>query len=85
MAEALSFHDGEAITVDTRPIVIVRDYLSLMQGGKRIGTLSAEFDFSDIPPELHELVLVTVKGSRGTISLPAGSVPIPSFPGGFDG
>lgn len=58
--------DGEnSVTVHTEPKCIIEEYVKI----PGVGHIDATFDFSEMPPEYHELALQMVN-RRQTLHLP---------------
>jgi len=45
--------ENHNVTVPGGTIVTIKDALQIVQGGKMVGTLDAQYDFKDLAPEYH--------------------------------
>lgn len=67
-------NDELVLTVDMDPTVVDESYLTISHGGEVLGTISATFDFSNLPPELHQMALNTIARHRMSLCLSEGAV-----------
>lgn len=49
--------DSHNVTVPGGTIVTIKDALQIVQGGKMVGTLDAQYDFKNLPPEYHQIAI----------------------------
>ena len=52
--------ENHNITVPGGTVVTIKDALQIVQGGKVVGTLDAQYDFKDLAPEYHQTALQLV-------------------------
>lgn len=69
---SISFGEGiEGITVKSEPKAIFPGYISFVQDGQEVGTISAVFDFEGLHPDLHMLALQIIQQHATRIALPS--------------
>ena len=51
--------------------VLFADYISLSRGGAEIGSIDAEYDFSNLLPEYHGLALTAIQRHGLNICMPS--------------
>ena len=67
----ISTHDSVKITVESEPIVLWKDFVTVERDGELVGTIDGTFDFSDMPEEYHMTVLQIVQRGTRTLCLPS--------------
>jgi len=74
--------DTQKLTADAPVKVRILRYLEFERRGEVLGVVSAEFDFSDCPGELHQLALTCLQTGCQRVLLPGKDPdPPPSTPG----
>ena len=61
--------DSHNVTVPGGTIVTIKDALQIVQGGKMVGTLDAQYDFKDLAPEYHQTALQIIS-KRTRLGMP---------------
>ena len=49
--------DSSNVTIPGGTIVTIKDALQIVQGGKVVGTLDAQYDFKDLAPEYNQIAI----------------------------
>lgn len=71
MSEMNILFDGDGNLVHTgEPRVMYPNYVEFIRDGKVVGTISATFDFSDMPDDLHEIGINVISRYRTSVGLP---------------
>jgi hypothetical protein len=65
--------ENSILTINSTNMVSHPTFITISQNGKVLGTVSATFDFVDMPPAFHSLVLQTLRGTN--ICLPYYDIP----------
>ena len=62
--------DNENLTIHDEPKVVVKNAFTFVKGGQEIGHVDAEYDFSNLPPQLHLLALNCInKGTKVYVNI----------------
>lgn len=64
---SIKSHD---ITIPGGTEVIVKDAVIIVQGGRVVARLDAKYDFTDLDPAFHEIVVNLLLGGRIRLGLP---------------
>lgn len=61
MSIDFSLDTGDCFTVNLPPRVSFPGFIQMRSGGECIGSIDAEFDFKNVPPEWHSLMIQVLR------------------------
>lgn len=62
-----TFTSNKNFIIQVKPIVTSKEHYTITTHGRTIGHVDATFDFSNIPPEYHELLLQMIIKDRSDV------------------
>jgi hypothetical protein len=70
----LPFH--RELTIETAPLVEDFTFFEIVEGGRTVGTVSARFDFSNLPDRHHALAYNWISQKRCRAHVPVEGLPV---------